>query len=180
MTNTKPLNWTTGATIAIALVVLSGCAASSTPVTTADHQVRYRISESGDVPPGLGFNSGTSVSFVEAAINHLDRDRAGGPDYNAAARLFVHAARAADENQEIELAVACYRAAARSALRAGNRAVYEDAVRRWADRATSYDREVGEIAIHMAIVARLNGKSLDLPSRVPASVQRLILGKKES
>lgn len=100
-----------------------------------------------------------AAELAEGALHLLDPQRSGGPDYAAAARLSLMAAELAGSPGEAELRVACFRTAARSALRSGDTALYIDAVERWERASSRADRVAGELAVHGAIRARLQGQT---------------------
>jgi hypothetical protein len=103
--------------------------------------------------------SDRAAELAEGALNLLDPQRPGGPDYATAARLSLTAADLATSATEAELRVACFRTAARSALRSGDTALYIDAVERWERASSKAERIAGELAVHAAIRARLQGQA---------------------
>jgi len=114
------------------------------------------------------------ADLAEGALHLLDPDRPGGPDYTGAARLCLIAAESARMPIERELRVACYRVAARSALRSGERDLYVTAVQRWEDSAPRHERVAGELAVHLAIRDGLAGAGTTPAARLPFELRRLI------
>lgn len=114
------------------------------------------------------------AQLAEGALHLLDTERAGGPDYLGAARMCLLAADAAAPGVEQSLARACYRVAARSALHAGDRETYIEAVDRWARSAPRSERAVGELSLHLAIRDRLVGDGASRHARVPPELRRLL------
>ena len=112
--------------------------------------------------------------LAESALYLLNPGRPGGPDYLGAARMCLLAAEMADPEIETDLERACYRVAARSALRSGDRTTYIEAVDRWDVRASRSERTAGELAIHLAIRDRLENEPRGRGVRVPPAVRRLI------
>lgn len=94
--------------------------------------------------------------LAEAALGLLDPKRTGGPDYSGAARMCLMAAEIATP-VERELRGSCYRVAARSALRSGDRQIYLEAVDAWERNASRIEFASGELLIHTAIRNRLRG-----------------------
>lgn len=143
-----------------ALACLSACAPLTPPVSSAPTEASYRM-------PGTPAQARSSdqlrtdrpAELAEGALHLLDPQRPGGPDYAGAARLSLMAADLASAPSEGELRVACFRTAARSALRAGDTALYIDAVERWERASSRADRVAGELAVHGAIRARLQGQA---------------------
>lgn len=125
------------------------------------------------LPPGAA-DPGNPGELAEAALHLLHPERPGGPDYLGAARLCLLAAEVADSRVERDLQRACYRVAARAALRAGDRELYLDAVQRWDRSAPRHERAAGELAIHLAIRDRLSGSAPGTHARIPAEARSLI------
>lgn len=113
------------------------------------------------------------AEIAEGALYLLDPDRPGGPDYLGAARMCLMAAEIAHPEAERELARACYRVAARSALRSGDREMYFQAVGTWEEAASRTQRDSGELALHRAIRDRLQGVQ-GRRQRIPPEIARLI------
>jgi hypothetical protein len=108
-----------------------------------------------------------AAELAEGALHLLDPKRSGGPDYAAATQLSLMAAELASSPVEAELRAACFRTAARSALRSGDTALYIDAVERWERASNRVERVAGELAIHGAIRARLQGQPLAVEPNDP-------------
>jgi len=151
------------------LVVAALAACASTRAPTVVHTM----------PSDPAFAMGPSearptrpAELAEGALNLLNPERPGGPDYVGAARLCLLAAEAADSKVEKDLQRSCFRLAARSALRSGDRDLYLQAVDTWVDCAPRNERAAGELAIHMALRDRLRG----VPSgvRLAPDVRRLL------
>ena len=79
----------------------------------------------------------------------------------------------ADPQVGRDLLRACYRVAARSGLRSGNREIYVEAVSRWAENAPRHEWSTGELAIHLAIRNRLSGQT-EPRGRIPRSLRELL------
>jgi len=158
---------------ACAAILFSGCAASRGPVGDAHGLHAMPVDLARAMPPGAA-DPDKAAELAEAALHLLYPDRPGGPDYLGAARLCLIAAEVADPHVEHKLQLACYRTAARSALRAGERTVYSDAVELWELSAPRHERATGELAAHLAIRDRLNGSEPGTWARLPADVRRLI------
>jgi hypothetical protein len=158
--------------LAIVSLVLSVTACST---TGADATRLYSMpADLGRALPPGAVEPGSPAELAEAALHLLYRERPGGPDYLGAARLCLLAAEAADPRVERDLQRACYRVAARSALRAGDRELYLEAVQRWDHSAPRHERAAGELAIHLAIRDRLSGSAPGTHGRIPAEVRSLI------
>ncbi len=115
----------------------------------------------------------SAPQLAEGALHLLDRSRPAGPDYLGAARMCLLAVEVADPDVERDLVRACYRVAARSALRSGDRETYVEAVDRWEEDAPRNERAAGELAIHLTIRDRLNERSVS-SARIPPQVRRLV------
>ena len=61
----------------------------------------------------------SAAELAEGALHLLNPERAGGPDYEGAARMCLLSAEVARLPTEKQLQRTCYRVAARSALRSG-------------------------------------------------------------
>lgn len=154
-------------------LLVSACAAPRAPAGDAHGLHAMPIDLARAMPPGAA-DPDVAAELAEAALHLLYTDRPGGPDYAGAARLCLIAAEVADPHVEAKLQMACYRTAARSALRAGERRLYSEAVERWTLAAPRHERATGELAAHLAIRDRLNGSEPGTWSRLPAGVRRLI------
>jgi hypothetical protein len=112
--------------------------------------------------------------LAESALYLLDPERPGGPDYLGAARMCLLAAEVAEPGLEDPLATACYRTAARSALRSGDRDLYVEVVGTWEQRAPRAQQQIGELAVHRSIRDRLTGREPRYDRRLPAEVRQLV------
>lgn len=160
------------------VLLLGACAAARGPVGDATGLHAMPVDLARAMPPGAA-DPDNPAELAEAALNLLYPDRPGGPDYVGAARLCLIAAEIADPQVEQKLQLACYRTAARSALRAGDRVLYSNAVELWELSAPRHERATGELAAHLAIRARLNGAEPGTWSRLPHAVRRLIPAEEE-
>jgi hypothetical protein len=115
-----------------------------------------------------------AAELAESALYLLDPERAGGPDYLGAARMCLLATEVAEPRIEEDLVAACFRLAARSALRSGDRELYIEAVNAWEDSAPRSQRRVGELAVHRSIRDRLSGGRPRFDRRLPPELRRLI------
>lgn len=154
---------------AIATALLAGGCATAHLEPTAVHTMPSDLSRA--LPPAAA-DPDKPAELAEAALHLLHRDRPGGPDYAGAARLCLMAADSADDVVERDLKLACYRVAARSALRVGERDIYLEAVNGWARRAPRHESATGELAIHIAIRDRLSGS--EPGTRIPKAVRVLL------
>ncbi len=111
--------------------------------------------------------------LAEAALHLLDPERTGGPDYAGAARMCLLAGDVADPRVERDLRRACQRLAARSALRAGDRELYIQAVGAWEREASRSEKAAGELFVHLAIRDRLCGQMTG-SARIPRDLRRLL------
>ena len=155
---------------ALALLLAAACATQGPPPRTLysmPSDPSLAISPSQADP-------NSAPELAEAALSLLDPSRAGGPDYNGAARLCLMAADVAYLPTERTLQRACFRVAAGSALRAGDRDMYQEAVRSWAAVAPLNERAAGELSLHLAISDRLNGEERP---RTPRELESLIAGR---
>ncbi len=116
----------------------------------------------------------SAPELAEAALHLLSLERAGGPDYAGAARLCMLAAKATVVPTERELQRSCLATAARSALRAGDRDTYLEAVDCWEDVSHPHERAAGELAIHLSIRDELQGGGG--ARRAAPAVERLLAG----
>jgi hypothetical protein len=114
------------------------------------------------------------AQLAESALYLLNPDQAGGPDYLGAARICLLAAEVADPEVERDLRHACYRVAARSALRAGDRELYLEAVELWEGESSRVERESGELRIHRTMRDELRGAATGRRNRLPSGVARLL------
>jgi hypothetical protein len=115
-----------------------------------------------------------AAELAEAALHQLDPEQPGGPDYEGAARTCLLATEVADPRVERPLERACYRVAARSALRSGNRELYIEVVRRWEEFEPRRMRQLGELALHRALRDRLQGRPAKPQRRIPPDIRRLL------
>lgn len=115
-----------------------------------------------------------AAELAEAALHQLDPEQPGGPDYEGAARTCLLATEVADPRIERPLERACYRVAARSALRSGNRELYIEVVRRWEEFEPRRTRQLGELALHRALRDRLQGRPANPQRRIPPEIRRLL------
>lgn len=160
--------------VLLALVVTllaSACATTQPTVLYAMPEDPDRAIAPRDADP---YHAG---ELAEGALHLLDPDLPGGPDYAGAARMCLVAADTAHPVSERGLRMACYRLAARSALRAADRSLYVEAVGLWDDHASRAERTSGELAIHMAIRDRLRGE--EPGRRIPAELARLLPAARE-
>ncbi len=161
---------------ALLLVASMGC---STVTPIEDLVIPRRLGAHGFPHPGEipGIQKRipeTPVALIETGLEHLDPARPQGQDYSSAAAFFLRAAEVADPIEEQDLALASYRAAARAALRSGNRVAYARAVEGWSSVTMLHEQQVGELALHRAIHARLRGEAAHLNVRVPTHINNLI------
>lgn len=152
-----------------AALLISACAHGA-----AENVQLYAMPEdlADAMPPGRA-DASSAAELAEGALHLLNPERPGGPDYLAAARMCLLSAEVAEPRVEADLKRACYRVAARSALRSGDRETYVDAVTQWATGAPRSERMAGELAIHLAIRDRLRGAG-GRGARIPPAVRRLI------
>jgi hypothetical protein len=115
----------------------------------------------------------SAAELAEGALHLLDPARPGGPDYMAAARMCLLAIEVADPDVERDLVRACYRVAARCALRSGDRETYLNVVERWDRTASRNERAAGELAIHLTIRNRLEERAI-ASVHIPPDVRRLV------
>ncbi len=111
----------------------------------------------------------SAAELAEAALGLLDPSRPGGPDLSGAAQMCLLATDVADPDVERELQRACFRTAARSALRAGDRELHAEVVDRWAAAASRSEKVAGELVVHRAIRDRALGD--DASGRVPPELR---------
>jgi hypothetical protein len=156
-----------------AALVLGACASARGPAGDAHGLHPMPADPARAMPPGAA-DPDSAAELAEAALHLLYPDRPGGPDYTGAARLCLISAELADPSVEERLQLACYRTAARSALRAGERDLYEQAVELWELAAPRHERATGELAAHLAIRDRLSGTAPATWSRLSGNVRRLI------
>lgn len=156
-----------------AVLLLSACAATLPPRGDA-HGLHTMPTDLARALPPSAADPDDPAQLAEAALHLLYPDRPGGPDYVGAARLCLISAELADPHVESKLQLACYRTAARSALRAGERDLYAEAVALWEEAAPRHERASGELAAHLAIRDRLAGSEPGTWSRLPHPVRRLI------
>lgn len=144
----------------LACLSTAACAPLTPPVSSVGPtEATYRMPASpGQARSPDALSPDRAAELAEGALNLLDPQRPGGPDYAAAARLSLLAADLATSPTEAELRTACFRTAARSALRSGDTALYIDAVERWERASSRPERVAGELAVHGAIRARLQGQ----------------------
>ncbi len=154
-------------------VALGACASGRGPSGDAHGLYEMPADLARAMPPGAA-DPDRAAQLAEAALHLLNPERPGGPDYTGAARICLIAAETADSRVEHDLEMACYRTAARSALRAGDRALYSRAVQRWEDAAPRHERATGELATHLAIRDRLSGSEAGTRKRLPSDVRWLI------
>jgi hypothetical protein len=115
-----------------------------------------------------------AAELAESALYLLDPERPGGPDYLGAARMCLLATEVAKPRSEEDLVAACFRVAARSALRAGDRELYVEVVNAWEEGAPKSQRRVGELAVHRSIRDRLAGREPRYDRRLPPELRRLV------
>ena len=158
--------------------VASACAPLNPPVSSgAPSEASYRMPSSpAQARAADALRSDRAAELAEGALNLLDPQRPGGPDYATAARLSLTAADLATSASEAELRVACFRTAARSALRSGDTALYIDAVERWERASSKAERIAGELAVHASIRARLQGQAPEFEPSDPLLKQLLVGG----
>ncbi len=154
--------------LALSLLLLVGCASvrSGTELYSMPSDPAKALSPEDADPSRPG-------ELAEAALYLLDPERSGGPDYVGAARLCLLASDVADPRSERELRRACQRLAARSALRAGDRELYIEAVGAWEREASRGEKAAGELSVHVAIRDRLCGR-MTRSARVPRDLRRLL------
>ncbi|MBW2414682.1 MAG: hypothetical protein JRG76_09270 [Deltaproteobacteria bacterium] len=157
----------------VAALLLVGCASGRGPMGEPQGLHAMPTDLARATPPALA-DPDRPAELAEAALHLLYPERAGGPDYAGAARLCLIAGETADPRLERDLQLACYRVATRSALRAGDRDLYAEAVGRWEDLAPRHERATGELAVHLAIRDRLNGSDPGTRGRLPSEIRRLI------
>jgi hypothetical protein len=153
--------------VAFAGLTLAACATRGTEMYAMPADPAHALAP-GEADPG------SAAELAESALHLLGPERPGGPDYLGAARMCLLAADAAEPGVEDPLARACYRVAARSALHAGDRETYLEAVERWARNAPRTERATGELAFHLAIRDRLVGDGASRYARVPPELRRLL------
>ena len=154
--------------LALSLLLLVGCASlrPGTELYSMPSDPAKALSPEDADPSRPG-------ELAEAALHLLDPDRSGGPDYVGAARLCLLASDAADPRSERKLRRACQRLAARSALRAGDRELYSQAVGAWEREASRSEKAAGELPVHMAIRDRLCDR-VTRSARIPRDLRRLL------
>ena len=116
----------------------------------------------------------SAAELAEGALHLLNPERPGGPDYTGAARMCLLSADVAKLPVERHLQRTCFRVAARSALRSGDRDVYLEAVDHWDRNAPRNEKAAGELAIHLAIRDRLKQRETGSGGRVPAELRALL------
>ena len=163
----------------VAALLLAACASGRGPMGEP-HALHAMPTDLARAMPPAVADPDRPAELAEAALHLLYPERPGGPDYGGAARLCLIAGETADPRLERDLQLACYRVAARSALRAGDRALYGEAVGRWEDAAPRHERASGELAAHLAIRDRLNGSEAGTRGRLPAEIRRLIPDAEEA
>jgi hypothetical protein len=161
--------------LGIAALAFAGCAATAPvrstgrdfpPVLWTAPFPHEAAADARDDPRG-------AAGFVRAALVRLDPANPGGPDEATAGRFFLQAGHAADPEIESGLRRASFRAAARAALRSGDRRTYVQAVNGWESLADFNDRQ-GELRVHLAIRARLRGDEPYPGVRLPSNAAKLI------
>ena len=165
----RPARMSAGLLLAVA-VAISACA-------TAPKADRTVYSMPGDMTralPPADADPDSAAELAEGALHLLNPARPGGPDYAAAARVCLLSAEVARLPTERELQRSCYRVAARSALRSGDREIYLEAVDRWERTAPRNERAAGELALHLAIRDRLDARETGSGARVPRELRRLL------
>ena len=167
--------WTSWFVLTAVVGVLLGC----TTATPLSESFSYRFeahtfAQPDEILAPQDRVAETPVPLIEAALHHLAPSRLEGLDYSAAAMLFLRAGEVANPVEEQDLALAGYRAAARAALRSGDRGVYVRAVEGWSHFAMEHELRTGELAVHRRILARLRGETGDLHIRLPAQIVDLV------
>lgn len=152
--------------LAVLAFALAACASGRGPILYAMPE------ELGAARSPQRADPASAAQLAEGALHLLNPERPGGPDYYGAARMGLLAAETSDRRVERELRDACYRLAARSALRSGDRELYLEVVAAWESDASRIQRESGELTIHRAIRNRLQGQAHG--ARVPHDLARLI------
>ena len=160
---------TSGLLLALALGV-SACATSP----KADRTVYSMPADMTRALPPADADPDSAAQLAEGALHLLNPARPGGPDYGAAARLCLLSAEVARMPTERQLQRSCYRVAARSALRSGDREIYLEAVESWERTAPRNERSAGELALHLAIRDRLDDRETGSGARVPPELRRLL------
>ena len=160
------------------LLACLACAPLTPPVSSAPaSEASYRMPGSpAQARSSDALGSDRAADLAEGSLHLLDPQRPGGPDYAGAARLSLLAAERASSASEAELRVACFRTAARSALRSGDTDLYIDAVERWERASSRAERAAGELAVHSAIRARLQGQAPPVEPSDPLLRQLLVGG----
>lgn len=159
----------TGLLLALALGI-SACATAE-PV---DRTVYSMPADMTRALPPADANPDSAAELAEGALHLLNPARPGGPDYSAAARMCLLSAEVARLPTERHLQRSCYRVAARSALRSGDRDMYLEAIERWERTAPRNERTAGELALHLAIRDRLDERETGSGARVPPELRRLL------
>ncbi len=155
--------------LAGAALLVAACATTNTPPSGL-YAMPTDLSRA--LPPSAA-DPTRAAELAESALFLLNPERPGGPDYLGAARMCLLAVEVADLRMEQDLRRACERVAARSALRSGDRDTYIEAVNRWERSAPRSESVAGELAIHLAIRDRLNGREPGR-ARIPSEVRGLI------
>ena len=140
--------------LAALCVALAACASTH----SADSGLYAMPEDPARAMPPADADPSSAAELAEGALHLLNPERAGGPDFEGAARLCLLSAEMARLPTERQLRRSCYRVAARSALRSGEREIYLLAVDRWERSAARNERAAGELAIHLAIRDRLGGR----------------------
>ena len=154
--------------VALSLLLLVGCA------TVGPGTELYSMpSDPGKALSPEDADPSRPGELAEAALHLLDPERSGGPDYAGAARLCLLVSEVADPSAERELRHACQRLAARSALRAGDRELYIEAVGAWERDASRSEKAAGELSVHLAVRDRLCGQ-MTRSTRIPRELRRLL------
>lgn len=149
-------------------VVIAACA------STPDRAVYSMPADLTRAMPPAEADPSSAAELAEGALHLLNPERPGGPDYQGAARICLLSAEVALVPVERQLQRSCYRVAARSALRSGDRAIYLEAVDRWERSAPRNERAAGELALHLAIRDRLSQRATGSARRVPRDLRRLL------
>ena len=155
--------------LALCIALLAaGCATNGGPRSLYSMPAPAQAMAPGEADPE------SAAELAEAALHLLDIERPGGPDYAGAARLCMLSAQAAILPTERELQRSCLATAARSALRAGDRDTYLEAVDCWEDVSHPHERAAGELSIHLTIRDQLRGAPGH--HHGPPALERLLAG----
>jgi hypothetical protein len=156
--------------VAALCVALAACASTQ----GADSGLYAMPEDPARAMPPADADPSSAAELAEGALHLLNPARAGGPDFEGAARLCLLSAEMARLPTERQLRRSCYRVAARSALRSGEREIYLEAVDRWERSSARNERAAGELAIHLAIRDRLEARNTGSGRRLPPDIRVML------